>query len=137
MQGFDYGTPSYGISTRVAGEFDAVIASTREALAAEGFGVLTEIDVTATMKKKLDEDLPRYTILGGCNPSLALQAIQAEPGIGLLLPCNVVVAEGADGKVAVSAVDPSALFEVVGRPDIADVAHEVKARLERVIQSLG
>ena len=107
------------------------------ALAEEGFGVLTEIDVTATMKKKLDEDLPRYTILGGCNPKLALEAIRAEAGIGLLLPCNVVVAEDTSGSIVVSAVDPSALFGVVGRPDIASVADEVRARLERVIQSLG
>ncbi|MFT6400581.1 MAG: hypothetical protein ACJAYU_005359 [Bradymonadia bacterium] len=89
------------------------------------------------MKKKLNEDLARYTILGGCNPKLALEEIRAEPGIGLMLPCNVVVAEDTSGDIVVSAIDPGALFGVVGRPDITSVADEVQERLERVIQSLS
>ena len=117
--------------------FEDAVANVRTALAAEGFGVLTEIDVQATLKKKLDADTRPYLILGACNPPLAHQALQAEPTIGVLLPCNVVVAADDDGGVVVSAVDPVAMFEIVGRADIEPLAKEVRARLERVLAALG
>jgi len=132
-----YGTPSYALTRRLEGvDFDAAVAKAREALSGEGFGVLTEIDVSATLKKKLDVDWRRYLILGACNPPLAHQALTAEPGIGVLLPCNVVVAEDADGGVAVSAVDPVSMFSVVGRADVEPIAKEVRAKLERVLEAL-
>lgn len=106
------------------------------ALANEGFGVLTEIDVAATLKKKLGKDMPAYKILGACNPSLAHRAIEAEPQIGALLPCNVVVRSDAAGKTLVEIMDPQAVMLLVGRPEIADVAAEVRKRLERVLASL-
>lgn len=132
----DYGTPSYGLTRRLPGtSFADAVALARAALAAEGFGVLTEIDVKGTMRKKLDVDFDDYVILGACNPALAHRALTAEPGIGLLLPCNVVVTQEADGAV-VSAVDPVAMFKVVGRPDVEPLAQEVRVKLERVIAAL-
>lgn len=131
-----FGDPAYGLTRRLAGAFGEIVERTRAALKTEGFGVLTEIDVRATMKAKLDRDHPPYLILGACNPPLAWDALQAEPGIGLLLPCNVVVAQdgASDGAaVVVSAIDPRAMFSVVGRPDVAPLADEVHARLERVL----
>ncbi|MBL37237.1 MAG: hypothetical protein CMP07_04805 [Xanthomonadales bacterium] len=107
-----------------------------EALSAEGFGVLTEIDVKATMKKKLDRDMRYYTILGACNPEMAWKAIGHEPRIGTMLPCNVIVRELDDGKVEVSAVDPSASMQAVENPDLGKVADEVRSRLQRVIESI-
>ncbi len=126
----------YSLTARVATSFDDAVARTRVALAAEGFGVLTEIDVQATLHKKLGVQTRPYLILGACNPPLAHEALQAEPAIGVLLPCNVVVAEDDDGGCVVSAVDPIALFGVVGRPDIQGVADQVRARLERVLAAL-
>ena len=116
--------------------FDDAVARVRAALADEGFGVLTEIDVQATLKAKLGAETRPYLILGACNPPLAHQALQAEPTIGVLLPCNVVVAGDDSGGVIVSAVDPVAMFEVVGRPDVQPLANEVRARLERVLSAL-
>lgn len=116
--------------------FGDAVGLVKTALASEGFGVLTEIDVQATMKKKLDVETRPYLILGACNPPLAHQALQAEPVIGTLLPCNVVVASDDEGGVVVSAIDPVAMFEVVGRPDIEPLAREVRARLERVLGAL-
>jgi uncharacterized protein (DUF302 family) len=107
-----------------------------EALSAEGFGVLTEIDVQATMKKKLDRDMRYYTILGACNPEMAWQAIEHEPKIGAMLPCNVIVRELEDGKVEVSAVDPRASMQAVENPELGKVAEEVRGRLQRVIDTL-
>lgn len=107
-----------------------------EALSGEGFGVLTEIDVKATMKKKLDRDMRYYTILGACNPEMAWQAIEHEPKIGAMLPCNVIVREFADGKVEVSAVDPRASMQAVENPELGKVAGEVRDRLQRVIDAL-
>jgi len=107
------------------------------ALQAEGFGVLTRIDVKDTLKKKLDVDFRRYVILGACNPPLARQVLDAEPHIGLLLPCNVVVQEADDSEMVVSIGDPKAMFTLVDNPAVAPVASEVDARLRRVLDALG
>ena len=128
--------PAYGIHRHLEGvSFDDAVARAKAALATEGFGVLTEIDVRATMKKKLDYDTEPYLILGACNPGLARDALLAEAGIGLLLPCNVVVAATATGT-AVAAIDPVAMFSVVSRPDVAPLAEEVKQKLLRVMAAL-
>jgi uncharacterized protein (DUF302 family) len=102
----------------------------------EGFGVLTEIDVQATLKKKLDTDMPPYRILGACNPAFAHRALAAEPSIGLLLPCNVVVRQETGGAVVVEIMDPNAVLDLVGRPEIGAIAAEVRARLQRVLAAL-
>lgn len=115
--------------------FETALARVTEALKAEGFGVLTEIDVQATLKKKLDVDFRQYRILGACNPPLAYRALTAAPEVGLLLPCNVVVAETAEG-VEVSLVDPLGMLGVVRRPELEPVAAEARARLDRVAQAL-
>lgn len=107
-----------------------------DALKAEGFGVLTRIDVKETLKKKLDVDFRPYVILGACNPPLAKRALDAEPQIGLLLPCNVVVQEDEDGEVVVSIADPKAMFTVVDNPAVAPIASEVEVRLRRVLEGL-
>src|SRR6056297_2557839 len=107
-----------------------------EALSAEGFGVLTEIDVQATMKKKLDREMRYYTILGACNPEMAWRAIQGEPKIGTMLPCNVILRQREDGGTDVSAVDPEASMQAIDNPALIEVAGEVRSRLQRVIDSL-
>jgi uncharacterized protein (DUF302 family) len=107
-----------------------------EALGKEGFGVLTEIDVQATLKKKLGVDTPPYNILGACNPQLAHRAMQAEPPIGALLPCNVVVRVDDQGATRVEIMDPDAVLQLVGRPEVGTIAAEVRARLQRVLQAL-
>lgn len=133
---WDIGNPTYALTVRVpGGDFDAIVQKVREELSREGFGVLTEIDLKTTLKKKLDVDVPRYLILGACNPELAHLALKAEPGIGALLPCNVVVAQEKDA-VAVSAIDPVAMFSVVGRPDIAPLASQVKEKLSRSLKGV-
>lgn len=109
----------------------------REALKKEGFGVLTEIDIQATLKQKLGVDGPRYIILGACNPPLAHQALQADPLIGALLPCNVMVIEDGAGGCQVAAVDPEAMFKLVDKKGVAAIASEVKAKLERVLAKIG
>lgn len=123
---------SYGFSVTVPGTFDEVIEKTTEALKTEGFGVLTSIDVKATLKKKIDVDRRPYTILGACNPVLANQAIQAEPDIGLLLPCNVLVREEDDGSIRVSFMDPEAVLSLVQRDEVAGLAGEVRGKLQKV-----
>ncbi len=133
-----FGQPNYGITTTMKGVgFEEAIERTTAALKEEGFGVLTNIDIKATLKKKLDVDHRPYAILGACNPPLAHKALTAEAPIGLLLPCNVVVSVDDDGNAVVSAIDPVEMFEVVGREDIQPIAHEVKERLERVIANLA
>lgn len=124
---------AYGISRTVALSFDEADRRIREALQEEGFGVLTEIDVQGTLKKKIDVDVPRYSILGACNPRFAHQAILAEPAIGLLLPCNVVVREVDAGQVVVEALDPVVQMRITGNPSLEPVAAEVRSRLERAI----
>lgn len=126
----------YGFGKKVDMEFADALARVTQALQGEGFGVLTDIDVAATMKKKLDRDIPPYRILGACNPPLAHRAIEAEPTIGLLLPCNVVVRQERDGAVHVEFMDPEAVLELVENPEIRQVAGEVRRRLERVMASV-
>jgi len=126
----------YGFGRSVNLAFDAALARVTEELQKEGFGVLTEIDVQATLKKKLNADVPAYRILGACNPAFARRALEAEPSIGLLLPCNVVVRQDAGGHVQVEMMDPNAVLELVGRPEINEVAGEVRARLQRVLAAL-
>lgn len=128
------GDPSFGITrTLDTHDFDEALSRITSALADQGFGVLTEIDFSGTMKKKLDKDMGRYRILGACHPASAWEAYQAEPAIGLMLPCNVVVAEGDDG-VTVSAVDPAAMFDVVEADGIQAVADDVRTRLTAAIE---
>ena len=128
----------YGFGIELPGvSFDGAMARVTGALKAEGFGVLTEIDVQQTLKRKLDVDFRRYVILGACNPPLAKRALEAEPQIGLLLPCNVVVQEALEGGVTVSIADPKVMFSFVDNPAVAPVAEEVEQRLRRVIAAIG
>lgn len=126
----------YAFGKTVTMSFEQATEAVTQALAKEGFGVLTEIDVAATLKKKLGLDRPPYKILGACNPQFAARALEMEPQIGALLPCNVVVRQGADGKTVVEFMDPNAVLGLVGRPEVAPIAAEVRARLERVMQAL-
>lgn len=127
---------SYAYTKRVGGSVEEAAGRVRAALAEEGFGVLTEIDVQATLKAKLDVDRKPYVILGACNPPLADRALQAEPPIGVLLPCNVAVFEGDDGHTYVQAINPVALFSVVEMPDVQPIAELVAEKIRRVLDSL-
>ena len=127
---------AYGLRTEVSMSYDQTVETVTAALKKEGFGVLTTIDVKETLKKKLDADFRRYVILGACNPPLAHRALQAEPEIGLLLPCNVVVYETEPGQSAVAAMAPLAALGVVDNPELHEVAKDADARLRRVIESL-
>ena len=126
----------YGFGKTVVCAFDEAIQRVTQALQTEGFGVLSDIDVAATLKKKLNADMPAYRILGACNPALAQRAIEAEPSIGLLLPCNVLVRQIEDGQVSVEFMDTDAVLQLVGTPAIAALASEVRQRLERVMQAV-
>jgi len=131
-------TTPYGISTRIRLPYLEAVAITREELAKEGFGILSEIDVSKTLRAKLDVDFRPYVILGACNPPLALRALTAERDIGLLLPCNVVVyADDDPERSVVAALDPRAALELAGNPEVADLAMEVRSRLERVLHAIS
>jgi uncharacterized protein (DUF302 family) len=127
----------YGFSTRLTGTLPEIEQQVTAALQEQGFGVLTEIDVQATLKKKLGIERRPYKILGACNPGFANQALEAEPDIGLLLPCNVVIYEEEDGSIKVAFMDPRAVLKLVERDEVAALAGEVRSRLEKVRQVLG
>jgi uncharacterized protein (DUF302 family) len=127
---------TYYFNKTIASSFDQAIEKVTEELKKEGFGVLTDIDVKATLKKKLNADFRNYRILGACNPPFAHKALEAEDKIGTMLPCNVIVQEIAEGQVEIAAVDPIASMQAIQNPALADVANEVQQRLKRVIDRL-
>jgi uncharacterized protein (DUF302 family) len=127
---------SYGFGKAVDLDFGQALQRVTEELKKEGFGILSDIDVQATLKAKLGKDMPRYRILGACNPPLAHRALEAEPSIGLLLPCNVVVREDDQGTVQVEVMDPRSVLQLVDNPGVSQLAGEVRERLERVLQGL-
>jgi len=126
----------FGFGKVVDASFDDAIEKVTAELEKEGFGVLSDIDVAAKMKAKLDKDMPRYRILGACNPALAYQAISAVEDIGLLLPCNVLVREDSEDKVHVDFMDPESVLSLVKDPGVAPLASDVKSRLQRVLETL-
>ena len=127
----------YGFGTTVVRPFTETLAATREALAEQGFGVLTEIDVAATLKQKIDVDVPAQVILGACRPPLAHAALQAEPSIGLLLPCNVVVRDVGEGATTVEAVDPQIMETLTENDKLAEVSADARQRLQAALDSLS
>lgn len=127
---------SYHFTRVIEGNFDNIENRVREVLKDNGFGVLTEIDVTATMKKKLDKDMRPYKILGACQPSFAFKAIEAEDKIGVMLPCNVILQEKESGKIEVSAVDPMASMQAIENPDLGAIASEVQTLMKKVVELL-
>jgi uncharacterized protein (DUF302 family) len=127
---------TYAMRTTVNLPFEKVVQKTKEELKKEGFGVLTEIDVRNTLKEKLGKDFKKYVILGACNPPLAFEALSRETEIGLMLPCNVIVYEGEDGRTVVSALDPVVALSVVDSPQLNKTAQMVAEKLGRVIESL-
>ena len=126
----------YYFNKTIALPFDEAITRVIDALQKEGFGILTDIDVQNTLKKKLDVDFKKYRILGACNPSFAYKALQAESRIGTMLPCNVIVQETEGGEVEVSAIDPIASMQAVQNPALEDIAKQVQAKLRNVIHSV-
>jgi uncharacterized protein (DUF302 family) len=129
-------TIRYGFGKTVEMSFDSAVERATRELQKEGFGILSDIDVAAALKKKLGKEMPPYRILGACNPPFAHQALEAEPSIGLLLPCNVVVRQEAEGKVHVEFMDPLAVLDLVDRAEVTLVANEIKQRLERVMKGI-
>lgn len=129
-------TDQLGFTVQLKTDFDTAIQRVTNALKVEGFGVLTEIDVKETLKKKIDVDFRPYKILGACNPTLSHRALTAAPEVGLLLPCNVTVSQEGEGVIAVSIVDPIAMLGVVRHPELESVASEARAKLERVADAL-
>ncbi len=127
---------AYSFNTSLASSLDDAVERVTAALKEEGFGILTEIDIKATLKKKLDVDFYPYVILGACNPPFAYQALQAEGRIGLMLPCNVIVRELSPGEVEVAAIDPVASMQAIENESLGDVATEVRRRLQSVIENL-
>ncbi len=131
-------TTPYGISTTVALDYASAVVAIKEQLAAEGFGILSEIDVAATLKKKLDVDFRPYVILGACNPPLAYKALSAERDIGLLLPCNVIVYAGDEpGHSVIAVLDPVEALQLTGRDDIRPLAEDVRSRLVRALDRVS
>jgi uncharacterized protein (DUF302 family) len=126
----------YGFGKSVAMSFDEAMAKVTAELQKEGFGILTEIDVAGTLKKKLDHNIPPYRILGACNPAFAKRALTAEPTIGLLLPCNVVVRQDAAGAVQVEFLDPGMMGQMTDNPDVGPIGKEVREKLLRVMRAL-
>lgn len=126
----------YSFGRTVSSTFEAAVQNVTQELQKEGFGVLTDIDMAATMKKKLNKEMPPFRILGACNPALAYRAVQAEPSIALLLPCNVVVRQDLANRVQVEFMDPNAVLALVDRPEIDQLAAEVRQKLERVMTAL-
>ena len=127
---------SYYLGKTLPIAFDEAIARTMEALKKEGFGVLTEIDVKETLKKKIGVDFPNYRILGACNPALAYEALKLENKAGTMLPCNVVVRDAGDGQTEVAAIDPVASMQAIGNPELKRLAAQVRAKLEKVVAAL-
>ncbi len=127
----------YGLEVTLNGSMEAAEQKTIAALKEEGFGVLTEIDVKAVLKKKIDVDRRPYKILGACNPVIANEVLNLEADVGLLLPCNVVLREEEDGRITVSMIDPQAMFTVVDNPAVADIVADVKARFERIMSAIS
>jgi uncharacterized protein (DUF302 family)/glutaredoxin len=126
-----------GIDAVVTGSYEEVLEQTTEALKAQGFGIQSEIDIQATLRKKLGVEMPKQVILGACNPGIAHRLLEAEPGIGLLLPCNVTIRETGDNRYAVTAVNPVKLLAMVGREDLIPVAKEAKAKLKAALNAIG
>ena len=126
---------NYYYSKTVQGDFDKAVSRISKALKDEGFGILTEIDVKSTLKKKLDVDFRNYRILGACNPPFAYKALQAEDKIGTMLPCNIVVQETSDGNVEIAAVDPVASMKAVDNPELLEIAKTIGEKLKTIIQS--
>lgn len=127
---------SYYLAKTLTTSFEEAVARTTDALKAEGFGIITQIDVRDTLKQKLDVDFRRYKILGACNPALAYEALKLEDRVGTMLPCNVIVQERKPGEVEVAAVDPVASMQAIDNPKLVEKAREVRARLEKVVQNL-
>ena len=127
---------SYYLSKMLAVSFDEAVTRATEALKKEGFGILTEIDVSATLKKKINVDFPNYKILGACNPALAYEALKLENKVGTMLPCNVVVRDADNGQIEVAAIDPVASMQAIENPALKQAAAQVRAKLENVIADL-